>query len=108
MTIPASLEMPVFQDNDQGHHLDDSHGWRLSIRVVEFAMKYGFKIENTSDRARFESCQTLDGAAFLSDVTEQGGLCDQALEYLDSITDSGLYWELDGGLFLRQDELEDE
>lgn len=106
--LPVSLEMPVFQDNDAGHYLDDSHGWRLSIRVVEFAMQHGFKIENTADRVRFESCQTLDGAAFLSDVIEQGGLSDQALEYLGTITDDGLYWELDGGLFLRQDEFEDE
>lgn len=101
-------EMPIFQDNDAGHYLDDSHGWRLSIRVVEFAMKHGFKLEHDRDIIRFGVCQNTDGDVFFSDVVDQGGYCDQAIEYLDSISDDGLYWELDGGLFLRQDEFEDE
>lgn len=106
--IPASLELPVFQDNDTGHYVDDNHGWRISIRVVEFAMEQGFKIENTRDRVRFEMCQETDGERFFSEVIDQGGLCDQALEYLDSISDDGLYWELDGGLFLSREEFDEE
>lgn len=104
-TIPASLELPVFQDNDLGSYIAEvNSGWRMSIRVVEFAMGHGFKIENTSDRVRFGVCQDTDGEAFLTDVTERGGLCDQAIEYLDSISDDGLYWIIDGDFFLRRDE----
>lgn len=86
----------VFTESDCGTHLDGTHGWHNTARVVRKAMGYGFKID-AKELAALETYENESGEDDNEIVSGQGGLSDRATEYLGEITAPGLEWVWDMG-----------
>lgn len=97
-----------FTAKDRGVHLDGAHGWHNNYRVVDMALSYGMILDERdhADLAAYKAGDASDEAN--GAVIDQGGLVDQATEFLDEITEPGSSWEWDmGELSLVQDEDEE-
>lgn len=81
-----------------GCWLDGHMGWHNHYRVVELAFAYGWQ---PTDRAEIqEACDVYcasGGMKHADMFLDQGGLVDEATEYLDSIAPEGYYFDWDVG-----------
>lgn len=84
----------TFKRGDEGCYLDGTYGWLNTYRVIELAQAHGWKLSDA-----YRVAVNLFGAS--DDIWElvagQGGLADSATDYLQGITEPGLYWEWDMG-----------
>lgn len=97
----------VYTESDCGTIFDGCHGWQNTARAVRLAMGHGFVID-TEELADLEQYETDSGNDDNETVGGQGGLCDRATEYLESITAPGLEWVWDDGLTLMTETDADE
>jgi hypothetical protein len=101
-TMTEKIKIPV---SDVGCWLEGGHGWHNSYRVVDTALVYGFQFDAETaeeDRASLELYRADDRSHDDYDdawevVCGQGGLVDQATEYLESLAPSGFHFEWDAG-----------
>lgn len=96
------MSTPVITPAMAGTWLDGCHGWHNTYRVVDRAVAYGFVVpeEYAADLEAYRS-DTYEHDAHAINVNEavngQGGLADQATEFLDEHAPDGYVFVWDAG-----------
>lgn len=89
----------VFTAADAGCYLDGHMGVYNNVRAIRLAQDHGMVLSEADEAAvsAFDADPIYCDDDLWEAVIGQGELVDKAIEYLDSISEHGLFWEWDAG-----------